>query len=257
MKMCKVTGFIAMLFIGMGTAIGMDKNPYGHLLIELREKIMFDAINVSDSIDMAVEKVKSLASTDGALAKKINDPEYCLKLIKTISNRFDKGDETVARMLGTLEAKRRIKLQDDLDTAISDVIHALYPKEFFVRFSPEVNIARIKDLIVNKGADVNFSDSVGRIPFYLLLKDIRAFKDNAIELVKLFLQYGVDPETGKYKSHIQFVWESIDSLQQEIPPFKQRKGYEEYCANLEKKLELYNTVLKMFEEAIAKKHARK
>jgi hypothetical protein len=70
--------------------------------------------NNATSLEKAGQTINSLAQTNQELNELINDPQFCLKLIKKLAHQFDCSDQTAAQTLRTQEAKRRLDLQRKL-----------------------------------------------------------------------------------------------------------------------------------------------
>lgn len=66
------------------------------------------------SLEEAAKNINALAQTNKELNELINDPKFCLKLIKSLAQQFNCSDETAAKMLRTKEARRRLSLQSRL-----------------------------------------------------------------------------------------------------------------------------------------------
>jgi len=98
--------------------------------------------STAESIDIAARTINSLAQVNKELNQKINDPKFCLQLIKHLSEKFGLSNEVVAKKLHTQEAKRRLALQKELSNVC--------------KFAFAKNIEPIKKLYEN-GADLEFT----------------------------------------------------------------------------------------------------
>jgi len=96
--------------------------------------------STAESIDIAAQTINSLAQVNKELNQKINDPKFCLQLIKHLSEKFSLSNEVVTKKLQTQEAKRRLALQKQLYDACT----------FEIDFEP------IKNAYYN-GADLEFT----------------------------------------------------------------------------------------------------
>jgi ankyrin repeat protein len=65
------------------------------------------------SPDIAAYTINSLAQTNKELNAMINNPIFCLQLIKHLAKRFDCSDYTICALLHTQEAQHRMALQKD------------------------------------------------------------------------------------------------------------------------------------------------
>ncbi len=63
------------------------------------------------SLKEAAQAINALAQVNKELNTLINDPNFCLKTIKTLSQKFNCSNETAAEILQTKEAKNRLAIQ--------------------------------------------------------------------------------------------------------------------------------------------------
>ncbi|HLW72512.1 MAG TPA: ankyrin repeat domain-containing protein [Candidatus Babeliales bacterium] len=61
--------------------------------------------------ELAGRKINRLSGVNGALNKLINDPVFCLQLIKYLAHKFNRSDEVVAMALQTEETNNRLFVQ--------------------------------------------------------------------------------------------------------------------------------------------------
>lgn len=92
----------------------MDIYSLPRLPIEIKKKIVLDTASTAKSLIDAVQKIKTLAFKDTELDIAINEPEFCLEMIKILSRTFVCSDEKVALTLDTKGSKERMDLQDEL-----------------------------------------------------------------------------------------------------------------------------------------------
>jgi hypothetical protein len=70
------------------------------------------------SLKEAAFTINSLAQINHQLNELINDPKFCLSIIKNLAETFNCSDEEAAKALQTQEAKRRLKLQESLKKSL-------------------------------------------------------------------------------------------------------------------------------------------
>lgn len=95
-------------------------NPFNFLeLPQDVQKIIIALLaenSAATSLQAAAQTINSLAQTDKYLHQLINDPQFCLKLIKHLAETFDCSDEIAAKALQTQEAKHRLNMQKQFET---------------------------------------------------------------------------------------------------------------------------------------------
>lgn len=93
---------------------------FSELPLELKTKIIaFATLNSSaKTLSEATQAIRALSKVNKQfntiLNKLINDPEFCLKIIKSLGQQFNVSDEEAAKALGTAEARNRLKIQEPL-----------------------------------------------------------------------------------------------------------------------------------------------
>ncbi len=76
-------------------------------------------INTSaKTLQEAAQAINRLAQVNKELNTLINDPQFCLQIIKQLSQKFNCSNITATQTLQTKEAKNRLKLQKDLKDLI-------------------------------------------------------------------------------------------------------------------------------------------
>jgi ankyrin repeat protein len=122
------------------------KNFDFQLLPEDVQKHIIQLISLgaaATALEEAAFSINALAQVNKELNKLINEPVFCLQLIKHLAQKFNCTDQKAAETLKTQEAQNRLELQHKLY-----VICSQYTKED-IRDS-------IKNLIT-KGVDLNFT----------------------------------------------------------------------------------------------------
>ncbi len=157
--------------------------PFAYLPPEMQHYIvkLLSVSSNATSVQEAGKTINALAQTNTELNELINDPAFCLKIIKNLAKQFGCSDQEAAEALNTQEAKKRLGIQkkffnlcfrDDSDD-----------EEFF-----NVLYERYKDYL-----DLNFTcyffvnqKKVTRT--YLMI----AARNNNCPLINIFLKYGAD-----------------------------------------------------------------
>jgi hypothetical protein len=117
--------------------------PFTELPQDMQNKIieLASLYSTAESLDIAARTINSLAQVNKELNQKINDPQFCLQLIKHLSKKFNLSNEKVAKKLNTQEAKKRLALQSQL---------------FELCFSPYDLVKKIKSSYMS-GTDLDFT----------------------------------------------------------------------------------------------------
>jgi len=182
-------------------------------------------ISSADNIDEATEAIRALTRVNHALHDLINEPKFCLKLIKSLAKKLDIADEEAAKKLQILEAQRRLKLQqeflksiyslknktnEEVENTLNDFIkrgadvNFTYINNTILRDACEYLLVSAISFLINNGADVNATDTFGFDSLHLVLTDIDQYYqnnlekkielENAIKIIKILLDAGADPE---------------------------------------------------------------
>jgi hypothetical protein len=94
----------------------------------------------------AIKKINTIIINNPELEQKINEPAFCLRLIKTLANKSHISQRQAALSLGTQEAKNRVQIQDEFNMFI------LNSEEF----DDDVFDKKCNEFIQN-GIDFNFT----------------------------------------------------------------------------------------------------
>jgi hypothetical protein len=162
MKMTKKTTFIAFLLLvtAFNTYSMEPETQQPQLLTWLRDEVTSSpAIGFTNlpkelkeiilgylamgtnatSVEEAGQAIKSLSHVNKELNQLINDPQFCLKLIKHLAKKFKCTDETAAIALNTKEAQRRLKIQREALQSINQIKYGyeteLLPQEVDTNFT--------------------------------------------------------------------------------------------------------------------------
>lgn len=98
------------------TAAQIPKSRFELLPKEIQQTIIFLLSKRTNATTLkdAAHAINSLAQVNKQLNDLINDPVFCLQIIKRLAQQFDCSDETAAAALQTQEAKNRLALQKKL-----------------------------------------------------------------------------------------------------------------------------------------------
>jgi hypothetical protein len=123
--------------------------PLENLPPEMSEKIiqLVSLNTATTSLEEAAFTINSLAQVNKELNELINDPKFCLKIIKSLAKKFNCSDQEAAKALKTKEAKRRLGLQEHLRLVVSVLVIQLEIGDI------ENNIKAF----IEAGVDLNFT----------------------------------------------------------------------------------------------------
>jgi hypothetical protein len=218
----------------------------------------------------AAYTIQSLSLADKKLNEMINNPHMSLQLIKNLAYKFQCSDQEAAEALKTPAAQRQLELQKKLYNLCAT-------------YGPSIQVIeqKLTELLL-EGADINFTN-----PKTLLLENIWRTQDDRIdliqwliknglninqqnafliymveicidgeiaeeevEIIKIILNASADPEITDKNGHsiLSLMQEYVDSLQK----FYDIEEDDDLLADINKG----KIIIKMFEDAIAKKHAK-
>lgn len=124
--------------------------------------------NIASTLESTAHTINLLAKVNEQLDTLINNPKFCLTLIKRLAFRFDCSNETVAIALQTKEAKKRLAIQKKFEILFSQSNY-LAPligltKPILYDFSIET-FEKLYDKYKNY-VDLNFTYRNFKEPFY-------------------------------------------------------------------------------------------
>src|SRR5579872_1430706 len=152
MKFHKNIVVAALLVMVAGSMKGMETKafPFSDLPRDLQREVMVIVLNneinslpnTPESLKIAAQKIRDLANVNKFFNEAINQPRFCLLLIKDLAKRFDETDADAAEVLGTRCAQERFKLQ----------------KEFidYINTSKENFSMEVMENFIRRGVDLNF-----------------------------------------------------------------------------------------------------
>ncbi|HLJ31492.1 MAG TPA: hypothetical protein VKU36_03590 [Candidatus Babeliales bacterium] len=91
--------------------------PFTDLALEEQYHIitLLTRYSTTRSLTIAGKIINSLAQTNKDLLELINEPHFCLKLIKHLADQFECSDEATCYALQTKEAKHRLSIQKQFE----------------------------------------------------------------------------------------------------------------------------------------------
>ena len=98
-------------------------STFAELPQEIQDRIIDLLIKSSttDSLEAAGIAINTLTGINWALYALINNPQFCLQLIKHLAMKFNCSDEEVAQALAVHEAEKQLKLQKKLDSELISI----------------------------------------------------------------------------------------------------------------------------------------
>lgn len=106
------------------------------------KKVILGYLAMTDhatSIQEASQAIRSLSEVNKEVNQLINDPQFCLKIIKHLAKKFNCTDETAAKSLHTKEAIHRLAIQREARTntrkAMESLTTELLSKEVDANFT--------------------------------------------------------------------------------------------------------------------------
>jgi hypothetical protein len=125
------------------------------------------------SFRQIAKALSTLERTEKHLYKLINDPTFCLRLIKYYAKMFNAHDTMICSFLNTQAAKTRLAIQDS------------FIREICTNNNPDT--LRFRELVA-LGFDSYFTDLNGNTPIELCIRHYNT------EGLKMLLSIGVNPE---------------------------------------------------------------
>ena len=152
-QVLEVIGDILLDSKNVNTLLLTPPFEFTQLPIEVREHIIYllSLETTATSLKTAALTINSLAQVNKELNTLINNPQFCLQIIKHLSKKFKCSDEETANVLQTQEAKRLIKLQNELKL----FCESAPPKTFF-DITIKSSVISLASLI-EQGVDLNFT----------------------------------------------------------------------------------------------------
>jgi len=110
------TLYVGDILLGKAKFTTNNTSLFGSLPSKIKDQILhFLSIenNIND-LKIYAQGIRSIGHVDQNIHALIDEPHFCLQLIKHLAQRFNCSDHEVARRLNTKETKRRLNLQIQL-----------------------------------------------------------------------------------------------------------------------------------------------
>ena len=194
----------------------------GMIILKVIEE--FEITGANEDLQKAAEQIKRLAFQNAELTKKINEPGFCLEVIKKLAKKFNRSDAFAARALGTKEAVRRVGIQQAFASLCEkynvseNELEELYNKGIDMQFTTRYdhgsesframpiyyaliagNVSAVKFLL-DKGSDINNVDGANTTALGAAIRF--APLSNRVAIVKMFLERGlsIHKDGNKYSA---------------------------------------------------------
>lgn len=242
----------------------------------------------AQSLEDAAKNINNLALVNNQLNKLINEQAFCLILIKHLSQKFNCTDEEAAKTLQIKEAQRRLALQNKIyNVCLEDEPNIKELEQLFLE-GADINFTYVElhygylDLgmelllpnIYIKQLDLDFKNFINLTQWFInhgankiqqntllsfIIEDCYEWHGNyvneeTIEIIKILLNANADPEViviGKDKSILSLMQETLNNLQHD-EMIKEKVG-----KSLLENINKVKKIIKMLEDAIARKHSKK
>lgn len=155
--------------------------PLAQLPLEVKSKIVSLLLleKSADTLNIATKTINSLTQLNKELSELINNPDFCLHLIKRLAQRFSCSDQEVAEALQTKEAKQRLEIQKQFLTLCQE---ANFNEEEF-----NMLYEKYKQYIDLNFIFYSFDPNQKKIEVTLL---IEATKKNSCPAIQTILKHG-------------------------------------------------------------------
>lgn len=196
-----IVGNVLLEMVTVQTLFGSPIEPFAFTSLpkDMQNNIiqLLSIYATATSLESAAFTINSLAQVNKELNELINEPQFCLKIIKHLAIKFKCSDQEVAEALQTQEAKRRLKIQNQLFNtffpeaephAYSIFFSKTKPHETRPEFIP--NISQLMDIRnSNDDFDYNFTYKTTIPTVFGTILMCLAKRNNAY-LLKFFISIG-------------------------------------------------------------------
>ena len=181
------------------TPITLKTFPFADLSNDLKNEIIYllVATTTAQSFEVAATALSALAQVNTQLNELINNPAFCLQLIKHLARKFNCADQKVAENFSIEQAKKQLTLQNKLldlcqeknpnPTILNNLLEQGIDLDFtyyiddYNKMKTPLMISLMKEsplalLLLQKGANANFIDENGNTMLMLAIK----YRQNAI-----------------------------------------------------------------------------
>jgi hypothetical protein len=219
------TAYVGAILLGDAELITDESSPLSQLSLEMRSKIVSFLLTGknTNNLQTCAKTINALAQVNKDLNELINDPHFCLQLIKRLAQRFNCSDFTAVAALKTKEARRRLLLQTKLYLICSEYLHTItcndlpqdidleftydemsFEFQFLHAFLTPLMMASIRQNIptmlclLQKGSKVNQKTNGGKTTLILITECLymepNTIKPNTIKVIQTLLNAGANPE---------------------------------------------------------------
>jgi len=245
----------------------------GHIIYLLREN------KHARSLEKAAKDINSLALVNKELNALINNPSFCLHLIKHLSQKFDYTNYEVVQVLQTKEAQRRFKLQKELyDECVIEEELSIEILEELLKEGVDLNFtyttmvpfgdllmevythsndpSLVIQWLVDHGAN---KDQQNHLLLYIieyLSGDHNNFFEHAIEIVQILLNAKADPEMSDENGHsiLSLMQKALEQRQKQYDAIIGGEGENQYRRSvISEDIDTFKTAVKLLEVAIQRK----
>jgi hypothetical protein len=159
--------------------------------------------DTTNSLNVCAQITNSLAQVNKELNAIINEPYFCLRLIKHLAQRFNSSDFTVADRLKTKEARRRILLQRQLKDMCYESSRGRTSDEYCNKIQP----------LLEQGVDLEFTYTTDRFLNTFITPLMLASINQKLPLIECLLQKGsnINQITNDGKTTLILITESPDA----------------------------------------------
>jgi hypothetical protein len=190
------------------------------------------------SLAFAARTINSLTLVNHYLHDFINEPTFCLQLIKHLAQQFNCSDETAAQALQTQEAKKRLTIQREFKTLFltknifdEKEFNRLYEKyknhvDLNFTYKPlkytlllshsmtpndvKVKTTKIKCLLSTKKVDVNCTNQFGETPLIACVLNAEA---QTVELLCKYPTIKINQKNADGQTALMFLCKNFDDIE--------------------------------------------
>ncbi len=173
------------------TILSQPNEPFEFTVLPLEMQYQIIQLLASNetasSLQEAAKTINFLAQVNHELNELINDPNFCLQLIKRLAQRFSCSEQEVAEVLQTKEAKQRLEIQKQFLT--------LCQRENFNKEEFDLLYEKYKQYIDLNFTFIIFNPNQEKNEITLL---IQAALNNNCLAIQTILKYGANINKATY-----------------------------------------------------------
>ena len=125
--------FLAFGFVSNIQSMEPEKTfPFADLPLEMQQYVvkLMSVTSGAKSLKEAGKTISALAVTNTEWNEVINEPKFCLRIIKNLAQQFGCSEQEAAEALGTQEAKRRLGIQKQFFDMCNQAIKHFKQEDF-------------------------------------------------------------------------------------------------------------------------------